>query len=214
MFVHKFSITFCLLELRLFCAKLCREKSDTQCACRTLCQSVLRNTEQLDTCVKVVCTFLAFWTLSATLRRATIISIMSVRPTIYPSVSPSALKTSAHVGQIFVKFLIGISYWNLSISFNFGQIRTNITGTLHEDLLTLVTTSFANASWGYHLLLLNVLPRQPWLLKLPPIFWLPWLSRSLLLQLFLYLFLLTRLLTCIAGYGEAKEKEIFPCPDV
>ena len=104
MFVQKFSVTLCLLQLRPFCAKLCREQSDTQRVCRTLCQSVLRNTEQLDTCVEVVCTFLASWTLSETLRRATIISILSVRPTVCPSVSPSALKTSAHVGEIFVNF--------------------------------------------------------------------------------------------------------------
>jgi len=33
-----------------------------------------------------------------------------------------------------------------------------------------VTASFTNASRGYHLLLLTLLPRQPWLLMLPPIF--------------------------------------------
>jgi hypothetical protein len=132
MFVHKLSITLCLLQLRPFGATLRREKSDTQCACRTLCQSVLRNTEHLDTCVEVMCNFLAFWTLSATLRRTTITSIISVRPSVRLSLHPHwklLLTLDRFSWNFLLEVLTEICRFNLILVKVGRKLRTLYTNT-------------------------------------------------------------------------------------
>jgi hypothetical protein len=69
----------------------------------------------------------------AKLQRATISFVMSVRPT--------AWNDSAPTGRIFVKFDIWVFYENMSRKFKFYENLTRTTGTLHEDLCTLMIAS-------------------------------------------------------------------------
>ena len=74
----------------------------------------------------------------AKLQKATISFVMSLRP----SVCPSVWNNWAPTGRIFMKFciLIYISL-NLSRKFKLDQNRTRITGPLREALCTLMITA-------------------------------------------------------------------------
>jgi len=67
------------------------------------------------------------------LLKATVSFVMPVSQSVRPSVRLSAWNNSAPIGQIFMKFDIRIFFKNLSRKFKFHSIRTNVTGTLHED---------------------------------------------------------------------------------
>ena len=69
----------------------------------------------------------------ATLGRGTISFVISVRP--------SAWNYSAPTGRIFVKFGIWVFCENLFRKFKFHENMTRTTGTLHEDLRTLMIAS-------------------------------------------------------------------------
>ena len=57
------------------------------------------------------------------------------------SVRLSAWYNSAPTGRIFIKFEIWVFFENRSRKFNFHYNRTRITGTLHEDMYTLMEIS-------------------------------------------------------------------------
>ena len=58
----------------------------------------------------------------------------------FMSACPSAWNSSAPTGMIFMKFYIWALFENMSKKFKFPSIMMRITGSLHEDQYTLITT--------------------------------------------------------------------------
>ena len=73
----------------------------------------------------------------AKLGKKTIISVMSVRLSLYPS----AWSHSAATGHILMKFGTSVFLENLSRKCKFHSNLTRITGTLHEDRYTFLIAS-------------------------------------------------------------------------